>query len=42
MAQPIALMFPGQGSQAVGMGVALMERFAAVGRWVEEAEAACG
>jgi [acyl-carrier-protein] S-malonyltransferase len=40
MPQPIALMFPGQGAQTVGMGVALAERFAVVERWFASAEEA--
>ena len=40
MPPPIALMFPGQGAQAVGMGVALAERFGAVERWFARAEEA--
>jgi [acyl-carrier-protein] S-malonyltransferase len=38
----IALMFPGQGSQAVGMGRALAENFAAARQAFEEIDAALG
>jgi [acyl-carrier-protein] S-malonyltransferase len=38
----IALMFPGQGSQAVGMGRALAENFAAARRAFDEIDAALG
>ena len=37
-----ALIFPGQGSQAVGMGKALAERFPAAARVFEEVDAALG
>ncbi len=37
-----ALVFPGQGSQSVGMGKALAERFAASARVFEEVDAALG
>ena len=39
---PIALMFPGQGSQAVGMGRALAENFSAARQAFEEIDAALG
>jgi [acyl-carrier-protein] S-malonyltransferase len=38
----VALMFPGQGSQAVGMGRALAENFAAARQALEEIDAALG
>src|ERR1700745_3438195 len=38
----IALMFPGQGSQAVGMGRALAENFPAARQGFEEIDAALG
>ena len=38
----IALMFPGQGSQAVGMGRALAENFSAARQALEEIDAALG
>jgi len=42
MAQPVALLFPGQGAQAVGMGLALAEKFAAVAAWYQRADEAAG
>lgn len=41
MTKPIALLFPGQGAQMVGMGVALAEQFEIVRLWYERAEKAC-
>lgn len=42
MSQPVAWLFPGQGSQQVGMGRALAERYAAAARVFEEANDALG
>ncbi|HWP34079.1 MAG TPA: acyltransferase domain-containing protein, partial [Thermodesulfobacteriota bacterium] len=41
-ASELAVVFPGQGSQRVGMGRALCERFALARRTFEEADAALG
>jgi len=41
MTKPIALLFPGQGAQTVGMGVALAKQFEIVRLWYERAEKAC-
>ena len=38
----VAFVFPGQGSQAVGMGKALAEAFAAARQVFEEVDAALG
>ncbi len=42
MSTKIAFLFPGQGSQAVGMGRELAERFAVAAATFAEADAACG
>ncbi len=42
MAAPVALLFPGQGAQSVGMGLALAGRYAAVETWLRRAEEAAG
>lgn len=42
MASTVAWLFPGQGSQAVGMGQALAERYSAAARVFEEANEALG
>jgi len=42
MAAPVALLFPGQGAQSVGMGLALAERYSAVAAWYRAAEEAAG
>lgn len=40
MNSPVALLFPGQGAHAVGMGVALAERLPVVAQWYARAEEA--
>lgn len=40
MTSSVALLFPGQGAHAVGMGVALADRLAAVAEWYRRAEEA--
>lgn len=42
MSRPLALLFPGQGSQTVGMGRALVERFPVAAEVFAEADAALG
>ncbi len=42
MSRPLAFLFPGQGSQAVGMGRALVERFSVAAEVFAEADAALG
>lgn len=42
MAKAVVLLFPGQGAQVVGMGVALAEKYPVVADWYAEAEEACG
>jgi [acyl-carrier-protein] S-malonyltransferase len=42
MTTRLAFLFPGQGSQTVGMGRALAERFPIAARTFEEADEACG
>jgi [acyl-carrier-protein] S-malonyltransferase len=41
MAKPVALLFPGQGAQVLGMGLPLAEAFPVVAEWYEQAEDAC-
>ena len=42
MTSSIAFLFPGQGSQAVGMGKELAEKYSAARQSFEEADAALG
>jgi len=40
MTKPVAMLFPGQGAQAVGMGMALADRFDVFRQWLQRAEQA--